>query len=326
MDGCQAGSCVHAPDDALCDDGKLCTLDTCAPGAGCEHAVSNAPCDDGIACTTDTCDPTTNTCSHASCDSMCDDGIFCDGVERCDATTGCVSGPPACQLGLGCSVDSCDEAGPSCAHQETPACGAALQLLVCDVSGNLLAVSPYGGAVTTLAPSNGKVWFDVAVLDGRWFAIDGTGTLAELAPGTNQILHSYPAPAANSLGAGPDGQLYAASTQVYRIDPDSGASMVLGSLPAGYSSSGDVAFLNGRMYVSTSGPCGGALVQFDVASGTGTVIGGDGLGCVFGLATAGGTMFIVNCDGKTGVFDPTTGVAQVLSTTGVSAYGADALL
>src|SRR5262245_36060960 len=40
---------------------------------------------------------------------------------------------------------------------------------------------------------------------------------------------------------------------------------------------------------------------------------------------AGGTMFILNCDGKVGTFDPATGVAHVLSTTGASVYGADVL-
>jgi streptogramin lyase len=189
----------------------------------------------------------------------------------------------------------------------------------------LHAHSPYGGPNVTVAPANGAVWFDVAILDGRWFVIDGSGGLDELFPGTNQIKKALPGPAANSLGTGPDGFLYAASDQVYRIDPDTGASTLLGQLPAGYTSSGDVAFLDGQMYVSTDGPCGGSLVRFDTQGGTSTVIGGDGLGCVYGLAVANGTMFVVNCDGTVGTFDPTTGVVRVLSTTGVEVYGADVL-
>ena len=86
-----------------------------------------------------------------------------------------------------------------------------------------------------------------------------------------------------------------------------------------------MAFLDGQMYISVDGPCGGALVQFDAQSGTSTVIGGDGLGCVYGLAVSGGTMFIVNCDGTVGTFDPTTGVVRVLSTSGVQVHGADVL-
>jgi hypothetical protein len=169
------------------------------------------------------------------------------------------------------------------------------------------------------------VWFDAAILKGRWFVVDGSGALDELVPMTNTVKHQMSVPATNSLGAGPDGYLYSASTDVYRFDPNTGASTTLGSLPAGYTSSGDVAFFMGQMYISTDGPCGGALVRFDVASGTSTVIGGDGLGCVYGLATTATMMFVVDCDGKVGTFDPTTGVVQVLSTTGLQPYGADVL-
>jgi hypothetical protein len=178
----------------------------------------------------------------------------------------------------------------------------------------------------TIAPSNGTVHFDVAILGGRWFAIDSAPPeLVELYPMTNTVKVKFPAPSANSLGAGPDGKLYAASQLVYRLDPDNGMVETLGSLPAGYKSSGDIAFFGGTMYVSTDGPCGGALVTFDPGTGTSTVLGGDGLGCVYGLAVTGGTMFIVNCDGKVGTFDPTSGIAHVLSTPAVSVYGADAL-
>jgi hypothetical protein len=324
-DKCEPTGCAHTPNDALCNDGKLCTIDTCVPGTGCQHTLSNAPCDDGFACTTDTCDAATDTCHHAPCDSKCDDGIFCNGIERCDAMTGCVSGPPACQLGLACSADACTEAGATCSHNQSAGCAPSLRLLACDSSGNLLSISPFGGPSVAIAPSNGEVWFDVAILNGRWFAISGTGELAELVPMTNQVKASFPVPSANSLGAGPDGFLYAASTTVYRFDPNTGAVKMLGTLPAGYMSSGDAAFFGGQLFVSVDGPCGGALVQFDVTTGTSTILGGDGLGCVYGLAVSGGTMFIVNCDGKIGTFDPKTGVVRVLSTTGTQVYGADVL-
>jgi hypothetical protein len=54
-------------------------------------------------------------------------------------------------------------------------------------------------------------------------------------------------------------------------------------------------------------------------------LGGDGLGCVYGLASVGDTLFMINCDGKVGIFDPDTGEASIFSTTTVQAYGADAL-
>lgn len=186
-------------------------------------------------------------------------------------------------------------------------------------------MSPFGGPNVLIAPTTGTVWFDIAVLGGRWFVIDGSGQLDELAPMSNQVIASYTVPAANSLGTGPDGFLYEAADDVFRLDPNTGASTQVGALPSGYSSAGDLVFFGGNIFVSVNGPCGGALVEMDPASGAATVIGGDGLGCVYGLAVYAGTMFIVNCDGKVGTFDPQSGVVKLLSTTGIGVYGADVL-
>jgi hypothetical protein len=323
-DTCQPDGCSHEPDNQPCDDGLVCTLDYCDPVLDCQHPFTDAGCDDGIACTTDTCDQATDSCVHLACDSMCDDGTFCNGVERCDTALGCTSGPPACELGLTCSMDGCAENTQQCFHVQAGGCVPPVHLLVVLSTGALVSVSPYSGALQTIAAPSGGSPLDVAVLGGRWFVID-PGSLVELVPMSNQVKKSFPAPQANSLGAGPDGKLYAASQNVYRLDPDTGAAQTLGALPAGYSSSGDIAFLGAKMYVSTDGPCGGALVEFDPATGASTILGGDGLGCVYGLAAAGGTMFILNCDGKIGTFDPVTGEVRVLSTTGITAYGADVL-
>ncbi|UCC32087.1 MAG: EF-hand domain-containing protein, partial [Phycisphaerales bacterium] len=49
------GSCECVPDDTLCDDGNVCTTDWCSPHSGCRSDGTRAtgPCDDGNACTTD---------------------------------------------------------------------------------------------------------------------------------------------------------------------------------------------------------------------------------------------------------------------------------
>ena len=40
-----------------CDDGDVCTDDSCDIGLGCQNTNNTAPCEDGDACTTgDTCD------------------------------------------------------------------------------------------------------------------------------------------------------------------------------------------------------------------------------------------------------------------------------
>ena len=322
VDTCQPTGCVHQPDDAACDDGVFCTRDRCDPIEGCKHKHDDSICDDGIACTIDACDTTTDACRHDACDSMCDDGNFCNGVERCDTVFGCAMGQPACELGLGCN-DTCNENQQTC-HHPASCTPSGPTLVAITASGALVSVDPFTGTTTQIASGN-ATYFDIAILGNRWFAIDPAPALIELKPNTLHIKHSLPAPNANSLGAGPDGMLYAASNDVYRIDPDSGAFTVVASLPAGYTSSGDIAFLDGRMFVSADGPCGGALIEVDAASGTTDILGGDGLGCVYGLAATSDTLFIINCDGKIGTFDPNTGDAHVLSTSNLQVYGADVL-
>lgn len=323
-DRCGELGCEHLADDAVCSDGQFCTLDACDVSLGCVSQPSPDLCDDGLSCTLDACDESTDSCLHDPCDSLCDDQIFCDGIERCDAALGCVDGPPACTLGLGCEQSACAETSDTCSHTLPPGCAAPdVHLLVADSGGNLHDVAPYQGTETLIAPSNGNVHLDVAVLNGRWFVV--AGDLVELAPGTNQVIAVLGQLFANALGGGPDGKLYAAYDIVYRIDPDSGAQEFVAALPEGHTSSGDIAFIGDRLFVSTDSGCGGSLVEVDVASGTAAVLGGDGLGCVYGLAPGGDRLFVVNCDGKIGTFDPATGEARVLWTTSIQTYGADRL-
>lgn len=326
IDVCGEGGCFHEPDDAYCGDGVFCTEDICTL-QGCVNPHTDAICDDGLPCTTDVCDAAEDVCKNDPCDGLCDDQSFCNGVERCDSVLGCVAGPPTCDLDLACSFDSCAEASRTCSHAMGFGCAPNVHLLVTEQSGALVDLRPYTGFWTVLAPSNLSVHLDVAILPGtpkRWFAID-PAAVVELFPNTNTVKKTLLGVPANSLAAGPDGFLYAAGTDVYRINPDSGAFSIVGALPPGESSSGDIAFYQGQMIVSTDGPCGGGLARFDLATGTSELIGGDGLGCVYGLAVANGLLFLINCDGTIGTFDPTSGEARILTTSTVTAYGADAL-
>jgi len=130
--------CVNTPDDAVCDDGSVCTgTETCDPINDCQ-AGTPLDCDDGDLCTTDSCDaltgcanvpvdcPAGQECNSADgqcypipqCtdDAQCDNGFFCDGAEICDAGT-CVSGtPPDCDDGVNCTVDTCDETNDVCVN------------------------------------------------------------------------------------------------------------------------------------------------------------------------------------------------------------------
>src|SRR5262245_47350027 len=69
----------------LCDDGNVCTIDTCGGASGCSHEWIPG------------CVP----CQTAA---DCDDGNVCNGVETCDPATGCHAGTPlSCDDGNGCN-------------------------------------------------------------------------------------------------------------------------------------------------------------------------------------------------------------------------------
>ncbi|MCO6437893.1 MAG: hypothetical protein J5J06_12445 [Phycisphaerae bacterium] len=145
-DPCMADEvCLEATDecvavecdvDADCDDGDLCTDDTCVDQL-CVNTA--ADCDDGVACTDDSCDPdtgeclnvdncdagqacneTTGLCEDAACetDADCDDGLFCNGAETCVDMV-CTDGTSPCNEG-----ETCDEDTDTC----TPIPGETLDL------------------------------------------------------------------------------------------------------------------------------------------------------------------------------------------------------
>jgi hypothetical protein len=133
-------ACVNTPDDASCDDNNVCTgSETCDPVNDCQPGTP-LDCDDGQLCTTDSCAPLTG-CDNAAVecpageqcdpadgickappgctvDADCDDTLFCNGAETCDTATGtCQPGtPPDCDDGVGCTVDTCDETSDTCVN------------------------------------------------------------------------------------------------------------------------------------------------------------------------------------------------------------------
>jgi hypothetical protein len=90
-----------------CDDGNVCTTDTCAPATGCAHAFNTAPCEDGNLCTTG------DRCISGSCASgtavVCNDNVQCT-VDACQPAKGCVYTPDntRCNDNQSCTKDSCD--------------------------------------------------------------------------------------------------------------------------------------------------------------------------------------------------------------------------
>ena len=79
---CSDGVCVGVEDP--CDDGNLCTADSCNPATGCTHAFDPSVCDDGNPCTSYGCLPEggcVNTPNAADCDDQdpCTPGDSCSG-------------------------------------------------------------------------------------------------------------------------------------------------------------------------------------------------------------------------------------------------------
>ena len=89
--------CNGKTDDGVCNDSKLCTIDTCNGSGGCNHASTTGTCDDGNACTSN------DVCSTGSCVGSaisCDDGDACT-TDACVPASGCTHTPVVgCSSGL----------------------------------------------------------------------------------------------------------------------------------------------------------------------------------------------------------------------------------
>ena len=106
---CQPGTAL------TCDDGNICTDDSCDAIAGCLNVNNTAPCDDGDACTT------ADTCSAGACvggaPPNCDDANVCTD-DSCDSATGCVNTNAPCDDGDACTTaDTCSAGCVGGPHQ-----------------------------------------------------------------------------------------------------------------------------------------------------------------------------------------------------------------
>jgi formylglycine-generating enzyme required for sulfatase activity len=128
-DSCNGNACVHAPDDAGCQDDNACTLAVCLPD-GCKLIpLIGHPCDDGNPCTSlDSCIAGAEAPACQGVAVVCDDGNACTD-DQCDPVLGCTAVPntAACaDDGNPCTADIC--ADGECAHPPLPA----LPTVACD--------------------------------------------------------------------------------------------------------------------------------------------------------------------------------------------------
>ncbi len=98
--------CVHAGDNARCDDGLFCNgAESCHATQGC--VVGAAPCSGGA------CSEEDGACAGCANDADCDDKDFCNGAETCDESGACVNGKPPCAEG-----ETCDPTTGECESQQ----------------------------------------------------------------------------------------------------------------------------------------------------------------------------------------------------------------
>ena len=98
---CQDGVCTDGT-PVNCNDGNLCTDDSCQTDVGCVHIANQADCNDADVCTTQ------DQCADSFCmggpSLICDDNNSCNGVESCSPDTGCLPGTPlSCDDGNLCN-------------------------------------------------------------------------------------------------------------------------------------------------------------------------------------------------------------------------------
>jgi cysteine-rich repeat protein len=109
--GDQLGACASACPSS-CDDGNLCTSDSCGADGKCVHALVS--CNDGNTCTLDACDPEVGCLSLPDDGLACNDGNDCTGSDACSAgdcrgtaIAGCCASDLDCDDGAACTDDSC---------------------------------------------------------------------------------------------------------------------------------------------------------------------------------------------------------------------------
>jgi hypothetical protein len=125
---------------------------------------------------------------------------------------------------------------------------------------------------------------------------------------------------ANSLVFDISGTLYTANSSLYTVNTATGATTLVGSGGGSYSSSGDLAFIGGNLYLSSSP--GDKLVKINTSNGSGALVGNIGFSSVFGLASPNGTDLYGLAETNVLKIDPVTGVGSIAVNYGGHGLGA----
>ncbi len=135
---CKATTCGK---DADCDDSLSATKDTCSNGqcvyvTASDYCETGAVCDDGNVCTADSCLPSKYQCNHGKVFNCCLDTAECDDKNVCTIdsctfshqcnhqtlpNTQCCNSVGDCDDGNLCTIDNCPTVGLPCAHTQPDA-------------------------------------------------------------------------------------------------------------------------------------------------------------------------------------------------------------
>jgi hypothetical protein len=203
-DFCHLGECT-SKGGLECNDGNLCTDDSCQPQAGCVYSPNSADCEDGNACTLDDqCQggwclgkgtPNCNDenpctadscaadlgCTHEFTSDSCDDGDACTTGETCN-NGGCSGGVATnCNDNNQCTDDSC-LSPTGCAHlpnsnncEDGNQCTAQDKCLNSECQSGQEIVCNDGDMCTadSCAPETGCVFTDIAPCCGNGIPENG---------------------------------------------------------------------------------------------------------------------------------------------------------
>lgn len=161
---------------------------------------------------------------------------------------------------------------------------AAPTLWVGDSTGKLGTVDVASGNVTVIG-NMGALMTDIAFDPaGNLYGITGSQLFKiDRHTAVPTFVGDLGAVSVNSLVFDGSGILYGASSSLYAINTSTGAATLVGNGGTTYSSSGDLAFVNGSLYLTSC--CGDSLMKLSTSNGAASLIGSIGYSDVYGLAT-----------------------------------------
>ena len=142
------------------------------------------------------------------------------------------------------------------------------------VTGNVNVIGSMGATMTDIAfDPNGNLY---GITFGALYSINKANAQSTLIGNLGTSL--------NSLVFDSNGNLFAANSALYSVNTNTGSASLLGNGGASYSSSGDLAFVGGALYLSSAGS-NDKLVSLNTSTGFASNVGSIGYGSVYGMAT-----------------------------------------